>query len=275
MCSRRAISGLDRPSPTRSEHLLLAPGQRGHRAGRRGAGPPSERSSAAAASACVVAPIRSNAVQRGRGLDDRQLRGPRRVRAGQREPHLGGVEGQLEPGEDRQRGAELAGRLVEVAAGGREVPGRGRGLARPPSPPAARPRVRRAARRCARPRRAGRRRELGLDEQRQHGGGAGGAGRRRPGSAPAARPRPRSRRGPDAPWPRTRSSRAVGQQRLGLLDPALAQPQVGQPGDRLRVRHRAGPPGHPDGGGELALGLRPTARSRPAGRRSGSGRWRT
>ena len=51
-----------------------------------------------------------------------------------------------------------------------------------------------------------------------------------------------------------------GEQRFGLLDPPLAQAQVGELGQRVHAWSRAGVVGHPERGLELILGLGPLAR---------------
>jgi len=47
-------------------------------------------------------------------------------------------------------------------------------------------------------------------------------------------------------------------ERLGLFEPALAESQVGEQGDGLHPRSRAGVMGHVDRGSQLVLGLRPS-----------------
>jgi hypothetical protein len=60
--------------------------------------------------------------------------------------------------------------------------------------------------------------------------------------------------------PRRRPAAApLGQQPLRLLEAALAQAQLGQPGQSLGVRPRARPLGHADRGQQLPLGVGPAA----------------
>ena len=131
---------------------------------------------------------------------------------------------------------------VQVTPLEREVPGRGRGLRRRV--------VRRPLRRreCAEMLDGLRgqvglgRSELGLDEQHQHGGGLGGPPRRLAQAAAQQREGDRRLAAGETHLGRHEVVVAVGQQRVGLLDPTLPQPKIGQPGDGLGVRHRPRPP---------------------------------
>ena len=261
-CSRLGDLRVGQAPPDQLRHLPLAAGQRAGDA--RGPLRPRVAERAQQRRRGVGVRRGPDAVerrQRGPCLDDRQLRRTRGDAArASREPGLRGVEGQPEPVEDRQR---------RRGSGRRPSRGRrGRRRRAPPRPPRARPprsqRLGRAERvETLRPTRAAAsgsvQPDQGLDEQREQRWRCGRGRRRRPGSAPAGRPRPPSPRGPDTPGP----GRGRPRSRPAAPPPPRSGPGAAagrRAGERHRVRHRAGPPGHPDRGGELALGLRPPPR---------------
>ena len=280
MKSRSAISGLDRPWPSRSStsasRLVSTPV-----ALARGAGRDAERPQ-----------------QRGRGVDvargvaaarTRRARpGPRpapprvarlQQRPGQLEPAAGELHRHLGPGEAGER---LAQARLRVAGAGRQArPGRG------PAPPTrdagSGSGAARRTPRAAQPRRSALRRARPAARWTSTSSASSGAAavlvrvdllparaRGRRGRAP---PRP----GPGGWRPAGRAASAIAveavEQLLGLLEPALPDAQVGQPDERAAAQDERWPePPEPDGLGQRRVGLGPAAGRRSGRRRSGCGR---